>query len=103
MAQKTKKMTIKYWESLSESSRKRALQYCYPIHPAIVEMLMNEKPDLKSEWWKMVFKKVRIPSPPVFRNGTRQIRILRFRRATAGRLTSSTRSSVPALSRVACR
>ena len=63
MAQKTKKMTIKYWNSLSESSRKRALQYCYPIHPAIVEMLMNEKPDLKSEWWKMVFKKVRIPSP----------------------------------------
>ena len=41
--------------------------------------------------------------PPVFRNGTRQIRILRFRRATAGRLTSSARSSVPALSRAVCR
>ena len=63
MAQKTKKMTLKYWAALSESSKKRALQYCFPIHPAIVEMLMNEKPDLKSEWWKMVFKKVRIPSP----------------------------------------
>ena len=63
MAQKTKKMTLKYWAALSESSKKRALQYCFPIHPAIVEMLMNEKPDLKSGWWQMVFKKVRIPAP----------------------------------------
>jgi Fe-S oxidoreductase len=62
MAQKTKKMTIKYWESLSAGSKKRALQYVFCIHPAIVEMLMNEKPDLKSEWWKMVFTKVRIPA-----------------------------------------
>ena len=63
MAQKTKKMTLKYWNSLSDGSKKRALQYCFPIHPAIVEMLMNEKPNLKSDWWKMVFKKVRIPAP----------------------------------------
>ena len=63
MAQKTKKMTLKYWASLSDGSKKRALQSVFCIHPAIVEMLMNEKPDLKSEWWKMVFKKVRIPSP----------------------------------------
>ena len=63
MAQKTKKMTLKYWNSLSDSSKKRALQYCFPIHKAIVEMLMNEKPDLKSGWWQMVFKKVRIPGP----------------------------------------
>jgi hypothetical protein len=63
MALKTKKMTLKYWNSLSDSSKKRALQYTFPIHPAIVEMLMNEKPDLKSEGWKMVFKKVRIPAP----------------------------------------
>ena len=63
MAQKTKKMTLKNWAALSESSKKRALQYVFPIHPAIVEMLMEEKPDLKSDWWKMVFKKVRIPAP----------------------------------------
>jgi len=64
MAQKTKKMTIKYWTDLSVGSRKRALQYVFPIHPAIVEMLLNEKPDPKnSDWWKMVFTKVGIPSP----------------------------------------
>ena len=64
MAQKTKKMTIKYWVALSESSKKRALTYVFPLHKAIVEMLMNEKPDLKnSDWWKMVFTKVRIPGP----------------------------------------
>ena len=64
MAQKTKKMTIKYWVALSESSKKRALTYVFPLHKAIVEMLLNEKPDPKnSDWWKMVFTKVRIPSP----------------------------------------
>ena len=64
MAQKTKKMTLKYWAALSESSKKRALQYCFPIHPAIVEMLMNEKPNLKkSDWWQIVFRKIRIPAP----------------------------------------
>ena len=63
MAQRTKKMTLKYWGFLSESSKKRALTYIFPIHPAIVEMLMEEKPDLKSDWWQLVFKKVRIPAP----------------------------------------
>lgn len=63
MTQKTKKMTLKYWNSLSESSRKRALQFVFPIHLAIVEMLMNEKPNLKSGWWQIVFEKVRIPCP----------------------------------------
>lgn len=61
---KTKKMTIKYWNGLSEGSRKRALQYCYPIHPAIVEMLLGEKPttkEIKDGWWTTVFRKVRIP------------------------------------------
>ena len=61
---KTKKMTIKYWVALSESSKKRALTYVFPLHKAIVEMLLNEKPDPKnSDWWKMVFKKIRIPAP----------------------------------------
>ena len=63
MAQKTKKMTIKYWNSLSDGAQKRALTYVFPLHKAIVEMLMNEKPDLKSDWWQLVFKKVRIPAP----------------------------------------
>jgi hypothetical protein len=64
MASKSKKMTIKYWNSLSEGSRKRALQYCYPIHPAIVDMMLGEKPtteEIKNGWWSIVFRKVRIP------------------------------------------
>ena len=63
MTQKTKKMTLKYWNSLSDGAKKRALTCVFPLHKAIVEMLLNEKPDLKSEWWQMVFKKVRIPAP----------------------------------------
>ena len=59
---KTKKLTLRYWNSLSEGSRKRALTYCFPINPSTVEMLMNEKPDPKDQaWWAYVFKKVRIP------------------------------------------
>lgn len=64
MASKSKKMTIKYWNGLSEGSRKRALQYCYPIHPSIVDMLLDEKPttqEIKNGWWTIVFRKVRIP------------------------------------------
>ena len=48
---KTKKMTIKYWNTLSEGSRKRALQYCFPIHPATVEMLLDDKPRKDDAWW----------------------------------------------------
>jgi hypothetical protein len=64
MASKSKKMTIKYWNGLSRGSRERALKYCYPIHGAIVEMLLDEKPttkEIKDGWWTTVFKKVRIP------------------------------------------
>ena len=28
---KTKKMTLKYWDSLSEGSKKRALTYVFPL------------------------------------------------------------------------
>ena len=49
---KTKKMTLKYWASLSEGSKRRALTYCFPLHKATVDMLMNDKPNPK---------KVRIP------------------------------------------
>ena len=58
---KTKKMTIKYWNSMEEGSRKRALQFCYPTLPATVEMLLNDKPRNHDPWWKRVFDKVRIP------------------------------------------
>ena len=64
MASKTKKMTISYWNGLSRGSRERALKYCYPIHGAIVEMLLDEKPttkEVKDGWWTTVFRKVRIP------------------------------------------
>ena len=66
---RTRKLTIKYWNSLSEGSRKRALQFCYPTLPATVDMLLNEKPKKDNHWWKMVFAKVHIPEPDV--NGYR--------------------------------
>jgi hypothetical protein len=66
---KTKKMTIKYWNSLEVGSKRRALQFCYPTLPATVDMLLNEKPKKDNHWWKMVFAKVRIPEPDV--NGCR--------------------------------
>ena len=59
---KTKRMTIKYWNTLSEGSRKRALQFCYPTLPTTVDMLLNEKPKKDNPWWKRVFDKVRIPN-----------------------------------------
>ena len=58
---RTRKMTIKYWNSLEKGSRKRALQFCYPTLPATVEMLLNDKPRKNDSWWKRVFDKVRIP------------------------------------------
>lgn len=59
---KTKKMTLKYWAGLSDDSKRRALTYCFPLHKATVDMLMDEKPDPKDNaWWKLVWMKVRIP------------------------------------------
>lgn len=61
---KNKKLTIKYWCSLSRSSKERALKYCFPIHPSIVEMLLNEKPttkEIKEGFWYLVFKHITIP------------------------------------------
>ena len=58
---KTRKLTIKYWNSLEKGSRKRALQFCYPTLPATVEMLLNDKPRKDDPSWKRVFDKVRIP------------------------------------------
>ena len=63
---KTKKMTIKYWNSLEVGSKRRALQFCYPTLPATVDMLLNEKPRKDDPWWKRVFNKVRIPDNDSF-------------------------------------
>lgn len=66
---KTKKMTVKYWSSLSDGSKKRALQYCFPTLPCTVDMLLSEKPknvNDKGEYWWYVFKKVRIPDDSRF-------------------------------------
>ena len=56
-----KKLTIKYWNSLSEDSKRRALQHCFPTMKPVVEMLLAEKPEKDKHWWKTIFDKVRIP------------------------------------------
>ena len=58
---KTKKMTLKYWASLREGSKRRALTYCFPLHKSIVDMLLDDKPKPKDFWWGLVWRKVRIP------------------------------------------
>lgn len=59
---KTTKMTLKYWQSLSEGSKRRALTCVFPLHKAIVDMLIDDKPKPKDDpWWKMVWRKVRVP------------------------------------------
>ena len=63
---KTSKMTLKYWDSLSEGSKRRALTCVFPLHKATVDMLMNDKPNPKEDvWWGLVWKKVRIPEADV--------------------------------------
>ena len=58
----TKKITINYWNTLSRGSRERALCHVFPINRSIVDMLLDEKPNLKnSPFWKMVWQKIRIP------------------------------------------
>ena len=59
---KTTKMTLKYWQSLSEGSKRRALTCVFPLHKDIVDMLIDDKPKPKEDpWWKMVWRKVRVP------------------------------------------
>lgn len=53
-----KKMTIKYWNSLSEGSRERALRAVYPNNPSVVKMMASEKPDLKHAKWKLAFSMI---------------------------------------------
>ena len=57
----TRKMTLKYWNSLSKGSRERALHHVFPTLKFTVEMLLDEQPNLKNDLWKFVWRKVRIP------------------------------------------
>ena len=47
---KTKKMTISYWNALSQDSKKRALTYVFPIHPECVKMLLKQRPKVNNHW-----------------------------------------------------
>lgn len=58
----TRKMTLKYWNSLPKGSKERALSHVFPINRCIVDMLLDEAPNPKqSPFWGLVWKKVRIP------------------------------------------
>ncbi len=61
---KNKKLTIKYWCSLSRGSRERALRFCFPLSTSIVEMLLDETPtrfEIKEGFWSVVFTRITIP------------------------------------------
>ena len=56
-----KKLTNKYWNTLSEGSKKRALTACFPNNPVTVQMMVKEKPNMKSGIWKLAFDMIRVP------------------------------------------
>ena len=39
-------MTLKYWGSLDEGSKRRALTHVFPLNNPIVQILMSEKPEI---------------------------------------------------------
>ncbi len=57
----TKRITLKYWATLDEGSKRRALTHVFPINNPIVQILLQEKPDKKKTLWQLIFKEVRIP------------------------------------------
>ena len=57
----TKKMTLKYWGTLGDGSKRRALTHVFPINNPIVQILMNEKPDKKTTLWQILVQQVRSP------------------------------------------
>lgn len=57
----TKKISIKYWNTLSKGSKERALRACYPNADGIVKMMLEQKPDLKDFFWKRAFSMIKIP------------------------------------------
>lgn len=60
---KTRKLTIRYWNLLEEGSKRRALAAVFPTMPAVVNMLLKDKPKKDDPWWFLVFKKVSVPAP----------------------------------------
>lgn len=60
----TTKMTMKYWASLEEGSRERALTHVFPGNAPLVQTLQSEKPDKDNTLWQIIFKEVRIPEKP---------------------------------------
>lgn len=54
-------MTLKYWVTLDEGSKRRALSHVFPLNEPLVQILLNEKPDKKKTLWQIVFQEVRIP------------------------------------------
>ena len=55
-----KNLTIKYWNTLERSSQERALSMVFGNQHGIINMLLNEQPNKKSPFWKIVFSKVKI-------------------------------------------
>lgn len=66
MIMKTKRMTAKYWNSLSEGTKQRALTYVFPMQSFVVELLLKQKPNNTHPSWKIVFDNVRIPDDTSF-------------------------------------
>lgn len=58
---KTKKMTVKYWNSLPEDSKVRAIEAALPNAGIMAKILKSAKPNPKEARWSIVFKEVRIP------------------------------------------
>lgn len=54
-----KKMTIKYWNTLSEDSKYRALCFVFGPNKFSAEMYSKEKPNLKDGMWQLIFRKIR--------------------------------------------
>ncbi len=55
----TKKMTIKYWKSLSKDSKKRALMQCFGAQPGLVRIMLTEVPTPGHGLWKIAFDKIK--------------------------------------------
>lgn len=53
-------MTIKYWQTLPESTKRRAVKYAFPGQDYVVDAIVDEKPNpQKSPYWERVFSVVK--------------------------------------------
>lgn len=57
----TRRMTLKYWATLEEDSKRRALTHVFPGNAPLVRILLTEKPDKDNTLWQIVFREVKIP------------------------------------------